>query len=235
MDIQIKYSSKVKLYPNDENMNKLKKEIERLNNNYFAIEYKPFSPSPNTLGIYEPKLIVTMNNSSDLNKIEVNLYFAFYYSNDYSSDVERQGDIETIENILINISSVSDGSRKIDSIIEPEIPQIIIKSKYPTGINQYRTSHSFDDDEKNEIRNFIINTLHLHDGNRDTKAFVSLDYSFESFLSLKDACSLFNKAESTLKTNIKNGKFKEGVDCKKFGTTWVFNILALEREYGEIK
>lgn len=46
---------------------------------------------------------------------------------------------------------------------------------------------------------------------------------FEGLISLKD--------ESTLRRNIKNKKFIEGEDCVKFGTTWVFDINALEREY----
>ena len=32
---------------------------------------------------------------------------------------------------------------------------------------------------------------------------------------------------------LRNGKFLEGVDCKKFGTTWVFKKTALEREYNK--
>lgn len=55
---------------------------------------------------------------------------------------------------------------------------------------------------------------------------------FDGLITLKDACVVFDKHESTLKTNIKNNKFKEGVDVKKFGTTWVFDIKSLEREYG---
>jgi len=45
---------------------------------------------------------------------------------------------------------------------------------------------------------------------------------FEELISIKDACELYKKGESTLRLNIRNGKFVEGVDCKKFGTTWVF-------------
>lgn len=54
---------------------------------------------------------------------------------------------------------------------------------------------------------------------------------FEGLISLKDAAAKFNKDESTLRRNIKNKKFIEGEDCIKFGTTWVFDITALEREY----
>ena len=58
---------------------------------------------------------------------------------------------------------------------------------------------------------------------------------FEVLISLKEASELFGKDESTLRRNIKNGKFIEGIDCKKFGKQWVFDIKALEREYGIIK
>ncbi|HBF4547302.1 hypothetical protein O0E53_18850 [Clostridioides difficile] len=56
--------------------------------------------------------------------------------------------------------------------------------------------------------------------------------NFSNFISLSDASKKYNKAESTLKENIKNGKFVEGVDCRIFGRSWVFNVNALEREYG---
>jgi hypothetical protein len=58
---------------------------------------------------------------------------------------------------------------------------------------------------------------------------------FEGLVALKDACKVWHKAESTLKTNIKNGKFEAGIDCFKFGTTWVLKVDALEREYGIIE
>jgi len=58
---------------------------------------------------------------------------------------------------------------------------------------------------------------------------------FEGLISLKDASIKFNKDESTLRRNIKNKKFIEGEDCIKVGTTWVFDINALEREYRKIK
>ena len=58
-----------------------------------------------------------------------------------------------------------------------------------------------------------------------------MNSKFEGLISLKDASIKFNKDESTLRRNIKNKKFIEGEDCIKFGTTWVFDIKALEREY----
>lgn len=55
--------------------------------------------------------------------------------------------------------------------------------------------------------------------------------SFENLISLKEASLMFGKDTSTLRRNIKNKKFIEGVDVKKFGKQWVFDVRALEREY----
>ena len=57
---------------------------------------------------------------------------------------------------------------------------------------------------------------------------------FKGLITLKEAAAMYNKAESTLRVNILNDKFIEGIDCVKYGTTWVFDIKALEREYGKI-
>lgn len=58
---------------------------------------------------------------------------------------------------------------------------------------------------------------------------------FEGLISLADAAKLYNKQDGTLRMNIRNGKFKEGIDCMKFGTVWVFDKDALEREYSSDK
>ncbi len=58
---------------------------------------------------------------------------------------------------------------------------------------------------------------------------------FESLISLGDAGKLWNKNEGNLRHAIQRGKFKENVDCKKFGKQWVFLKAALIREYGEPK
>ncbi|WP_343349190.1 hypothetical protein [Terrisporobacter petrolearius] len=58
---------------------------------------------------------------------------------------------------------------------------------------------------------------------------------FKDLISLKDASRMFGKEESTLRRNIKNGFFKEWEDCIKFGTTWVFDIKALEKKYNHKK
>lgn len=60
-----------------------------------------------------------------------------------------------------------------------------------------------------------------------------MNKKFEGLISLQDAAKLYNKQDGTLRMNIKNGKFANGIDVKKFGTTWVFDISALEREYNQ--
>ena len=54
---------------------------------------------------------------------------------------------------------------------------------------------------------------------------------FEGLISLQDAAELYGKSEVTLRHNIRNGKFKEGQDCKKFRSQWIFDVKALDREY----
>lgn len=60
-----------------------------------------------------------------------------------------------------------------------------------------------------------------------------MNSKFEGLISLADAAKLYNKKDGTLRRNIANGFFKEGIDCKKFGTVWVFDINALEKKYGK--
>lgn len=54
---------------------------------------------------------------------------------------------------------------------------------------------------------------------------------FKDLISLKEAAIIFNKDQSTLRRNIKNGFFIENQDCMKFGTTWVFDINSLKAKY----
>lgn len=53
----------------------------------------------------------------------------------------------------------------------------------------------------------------------------------EEVMTLKEASEAYNKASNTLRINIKQGKFKEGVDCKKSGGTWIILKSSLDREY----
>lgn len=88
-----------------------------------------------------------------------------------------------------------------------------------------------------DISDIIISTEGLDDLEEDPVLFISLGITlsntFDDFIGIKEATEMFNKAESTLRLNIKNGKFVEGIDCKKYGNSWIFSIDALEREYGE--
>ena len=54
---------------------------------------------------------------------------------------------------------------------------------------------------------------------------------WDDLISLAEAAEEFKKGESTLRLNIRNGFFIEGVDCKKFGKQWVFSRKALEKKY----
>ena len=55
---------------------------------------------------------------------------------------------------------------------------------------------------------------------------------FNRLISLQDASEKYDKHESTLRTLISRGKFVEGIDCMKYGKTWVFNEDALDKFYG---
>lgn len=58
---------------------------------------------------------------------------------------------------------------------------------------------------------------------------------FKGLYSIAEAAEMFGRTDSTLRRNVRNGKFVENVDVKKFGKTWIFRIEALEREYGKLK
>lgn len=58
---------------------------------------------------------------------------------------------------------------------------------------------------------------------------------FDGLLSLSDAAKKWNRADNTMRQNIKNGKFVENVDVKKFGKQWVITEDAMIREYGEVE
>lgn len=62
-----------------------------------------------------------------------------------------------------------------------------------------------------------------------------MNKKFEKLISLPDASKKFGRHESTLKTMISRGNFKEGIDCKKFGTTWVFDIDRLNEYYSNLE
>lgn len=57
---------------------------------------------------------------------------------------------------------------------------------------------------------------------------------FEGLMSFTEATKKWGLSDSTLRKAVKYGKLKEGIDCKKFGTTWIVVVDAMIREYGEI-
>ena len=58
---------------------------------------------------------------------------------------------------------------------------------------------------------------------------------FDGLYALSDAAKIWGKDDSTLRHAIKNNKFNENIDIKKFGKQWVITKAAMEREYGKPK
>ena len=56
---------------------------------------------------------------------------------------------------------------------------------------------------------------------------------FEGLLALSDAAKYWDRTDATIRQGILRGKFKEGIDCKKFGKQWVITEEAMRREYGD--
>lgn len=54
---------------------------------------------------------------------------------------------------------------------------------------------------------------------------------FYRLLSLAEAAEIWRVDQSTLRKAIASGKFKEGIDCRKFGKQWVIYVDAMVREY----
>ncbi|MGL5718042.1 MAG: helix-turn-helix domain-containing protein [Paraclostridium sp.] len=53
----------------------------------------------------------------------------------------------------------------------------------------------------------------------------------DEVMTLGEAAATYGKADNTLRINIRQGKFKEGIDCRKSGGTWIILKSALDREY----
>lgn len=58
-------------------------------------------------------------------------------------------------------------------------------------------------------------------------------FNWDQIIDAKAADEKYGKRPGTVRKAINIGKFKEGTDCRKFGTTWVILISALDREYGK--
>lgn len=58
---------------------------------------------------------------------------------------------------------------------------------------------------------------------------------FDGLYALSEAAKIWGMDDSTLRHAIKNNRFTEGIDIKKFGKQWVITHEAMEREYGKQK
>ena len=58
-------------------------------------------------------------------------------------------------------------------------------------------------------------------------------FDWNKIIDSKTAEERYGKQPGTIRKGISQGKFKNGEDCKKFGTTWVLTVESLEREYGK--
>lgn len=56
---------------------------------------------------------------------------------------------------------------------------------------------------------------------------------FDKLLSFKEASTLWNLDDSTLRKAVASGKLIEGEDVKKFGKQWVITTDAMEKIYGK--
>lgn len=60
-------------------------------------------------------------------------------------------------------------------------------------------------------------------------------FDWSQIIDAKAAEEIYGKKPGTIRKAISSGKFNVDVDCKKFGTTWIITIDALEREYNANK
>ena len=56
---------------------------------------------------------------------------------------------------------------------------------------------------------------------------------WDNVISVQEAAEFSGRAKTTLINNIKNGIFKEGIDCKKIGNSWAFDKRSIEKYYNK--
>ncbi len=219
--MDIRYWSALNIKFSESNIEDLKSKLNNLNNSIFKIEFTDEKHIYN----YEKEDVYTNMTISLHQKVEP---FFEYESEEIDIDLfcsiskydENKVEMfDKLNEILIYINSLSK-ENSMNSFTARIDANNKISDRFSASITEYFVSHlikSINKDEINEVLEYCIG--------------LSNNHNFEGLISLQDACKKYNKAETTLKTNIKNGKFKEGVDVKKFGNTWVFNVDALEREY----
>ena len=59
--------------------------------------------------------------------------------------------------------------------------------------------------------------------------------AIEKVLTINEAARLWGKDVSTLRRMIQTNHFKEGVDYRKSGGTWIIEKKAMEKFYGKLK
>lgn len=64
---------------------------------------------------------------------------------------------------------------------------------------------------------------------------MQVNKKFQNLISLSEAAKKYNRHQNTLRTMIVRGNFKEGIDCKKFGTVWVFDDDRLQQYYSMLE
>lgn len=64
---------------------------------------------------------------------------------------------------------------------------------------------------------------------------IKVNSMLDKVMTLGEAAKVYGKADNTLRINIKQGKFQDGVDCRKSGGTWIILKSALDREYNKDK
>lgn len=58
--------------------------------------------------------------------------------------------------------------------------------------------------------------------------------NWDKIISVQEAVKITGRAKETLIGNIKNGVFKENIDCKKIGNSWRFDRDVVEEYYRNI-
>jgi hypothetical protein len=146
------------------------------------------------------------------------------YNGSYKESFEDA--IKKIEEFLIDINSVANERTMFSIRSSVECNNSLVKSSKfgEIGIScteYFMLVEVLERNDDDTIRNFMKKLANMSQHHN----------SFDGLISLNDAAKKYDKAVSTLKTNIANGKFKEGRDVAKFGNSWVFKESALMREY----
>ncbi|MGL5749807.1 MAG: helix-turn-helix domain-containing protein [Paraclostridium sp.] len=86
--------------------------------------------------------------------------------------------------------------------------------------------------EKYEIKDCKDIIKELLDENKRLNESNNVNY-LDEVVTLKEGATLVGKSEVTLRGCINTGKFKDGVDCRKSGGTWLILKSSLYGMYGK--